>query len=293
MNNKILISMLLAAGLTTVNTLQAAEKTQRGLYLGLFGGGSTSDSSDFTQSGVAFKREPIDQHNYDLSVDVKGSSGSQTGALGGLHVGYEFSEILMCNAYSGWGLRPAVELEGYYLGTSKSGTLSNPQTELGVPVGGGDYHNIPAGDHVFKDSFNLDMGILLANSVFTFKTPWASNIFPYIGGGVGAAITSISGADSAQYGPGTPELSPYINHFNSNTNASSSSFATQAKVGIRAEILDHVSVFAEYRYLYVSATNHTFGSTVYPGIHAETTAWDSHFGSTNFHSGVLGIEYGF
>ena len=293
MKNKILISMLLAAGLTTVNNLQAAEKTQRGLYLGLFGGGSTSDSSDFTQSGVAFKREPIDQHNYDLSVDVKGSSGSQTGALGGLHVGYEFSEILMCNAYSGWGLRPAVELEGYYLGTSKSGTLSNPQTELGVPVGGGDYHNISAGDHVFKDSFNLDMGILLANSVFTFKTPWASNIFTYIGGGVGAAITSISGADSAQYGPGTPELSPYINHFNSNTNASSSSFATQAKVGIRAEILDHVSVFAEYRYLYVSATNHTFGSTVYPGIHAETSAWDSHFGSTNFHSGVLGIEYGF
>ena len=285
--------MCLAVGLTTVNTLQAAEKTQRGLYLGLFGGGSTSDSSDFTQSGVAFKRVPIDDYNYNLNVDVKGSSGSQTGALGGLHVGYEFLEIPMGNAYSGWGLRPAVELEGYYLATSKSGNLSNPQTELGVPVGVGDYHNIAAGSHVFKDSFNLDSGVLLANSVFTFKTPWANNIFPYVGGGVGAAITSVSGADSAQYGPGVPELSPYINHFNSNTNASSSSFATQAKVGVRAEILDHVAVFAEYRYLYVSATNYTFGSTVYPGIHSETSAWDSHFGSTNFHSGVLGIDYGF
>ena len=33
MNNKILISMLLAVGLTTVYTLRAAERTQRGLYL--------------------------------------------------------------------------------------------------------------------------------------------------------------------------------------------------------------------------------------------------------------------
>jgi len=285
--------MLLAVGLTAVNTLQAAERTQRGLYLGLFGGGSTSDNSDFTQSGVAFKRKPPDEHDYNLNVEVKGSSGSQTGALGGLHIGYEFLEIPMGNAYSGWGLRPAVELEGYYLGTSQSGVLSNPQTEIAVPVGGVGNYNFAAGTHVFKDSFNLDRGVLLANSVFTFKTPWATTIFPYLGAGVGAAITSISGADSAQYSPGTPELSPYINHFNSNTHASSSSFATQAKVGIRAEIWDHVAVFAEYRYLYVSATNYTFGATVYPGIHSETTAWDSHFGSTNFHSGVLGIEYGF
>ena len=110
---------------------------------------------------------------------------------------------------------------------------------------------------------------------------------------MGAAITSVSKADSAQYSPGAPELSPYINHFNSNTNASSSSFAAQAKVGIRAEIFDQISVFAEYRYLYVSATNYTFGSTVYPGIHSQTSVWDSHFSASNFHSGVLGFEYGF
>ncbi len=67
--------MLLAVGLTTENTLQATERTQKGLYLGLLGGGSTSDSSDFTQSGVAFKRAPIDTHDYNLNVDVKGSSG--------------------------------------------------------------------------------------------------------------------------------------------------------------------------------------------------------------------------
>ena len=293
MNNKILIPMLLADGLTTVNTLQATEKTQRGLYLGLFGGGSTSDSSDFAQSGVAFKRVPIDPHSYNLNVDVKGSSDNKTGALGGLHLGYEFMEIPLSSAYSEWGLRPAVELEGYYLGTSRSGMLSNPQTELGVLVGEAGNHNVDAGSHVFKDSFNLDMGVLLANSVFTFKTPWSKHIFPYIGGGVGAAITSVSKADSAQYSPGAPELSPYINHFNSNTNATSSSFATQAKVGIRAEIFDQISVFAEYRYLYVSATNYTFGSTVYPGIHSQTSVWDSHFSASNFHSGVLGFEYGF
>ena len=57
--------------------------------------------------------------------------------------------------------------------------------------------------------------------------------------------------------------------------------------------MDHLSIFAEYRYLHVSATNYTFGSTVYPTAHAETSNWDSHLGSMNFNTGIFGIEYGF
>lgn len=291
---------LFSLGTASVSSLQAAEKTSRELYLGVFGGGGVSDNNDFTQSGVAFKRTdhaPYYKENYDLYVDTKGSANRKSAAIGGLHMGYEWSEIPMGSNQSGWGLRPALELEGYYLGSSQSGNLTNSQTELGIPLDSpytGE-HNVVANSHTFADSFNIDMGVLLTNGIFTFKTPWSTKIFPYIGGGIGAAITSLSKANSVQTSnPLMPTgYEAGINHYNSNTNASSSSFATQGKAGIRAELMDHLSLFAEYRYLHVSSTNYTFGSTVYSTEHAETSNWDSRVGSMNFHTGIFGIEYGF
>jgi opacity protein-like surface antigen len=278
--NFLFFSMVL--GFLFVNLSHAAEPPQRGLYLGIFGGGSASESTDMTQSGVAFYEPP-------LNVNVQGTSQSKTGAIGGSHLGYEWSEIPMGSA-SGWGLRPAVEIEGYYLGTSQSGGLANSQAEPAA----GERALVPIGAHTFTDSSNLNMGVLLANSIFTFKTPWFKKIFPYVGGGIGGAITSISNANSAQTGTNSvgPAAEPGINHFNSNPNASSSSFATQGKIGIRAELLDHLSLFAEYRYLYIAATNYTFGSTVYSS-HVPTTNWNTHYGSMGFNTGIFGIEYGF
>ncbi|MEI6707059.1 MAG: hypothetical protein WCK96_07980 [Methylococcales bacterium] len=300
MNNKLLILALLALGAANTSSLQAAEKTSRGLYLGVFGGGGVSDNNDFTQSGVAFKRTdhaPFYKENYDLFVDTKGAANSKSAAIGGLHIGYEWSEIPMGSNQSGWGLRPALEFEGFYLGSSQSGNLTNPQTERGVPLEGSytGEHDLVPNQHTFTDSFNVDMGVLLTNGIFSFKTPWSAKIFPYIGGGIGAAITSLSKGNSVQTSnPLLPTgYEAGINHYNSNTNASSSSFAAQGKAGIRAELMDHLSIFAEYRYLHVSATNYTFGSTVYPSEHAETSNWDSHVGSMNFHTGIFGIEYGF
>lgn len=291
-NNNFLMPTLLAIGLTSVSPLQAAEHS-RGLYLGLFGGGSSSVSNDFTQSAIAYKREGDGQAhaNYDLRVDGTGTTHSKAGAVGGLHIGYEGSEIPMGNGQSGWGLRPAVEFEGYYLGTSVSGNLANPQYEPGIDL---DYpandHGIAAGEHTFKNAFNLDAGVLLINAVFTVKTPWSTKIFPYIGGGIGGAITALSEGDSTQL---TPEYEATVNHFNSNPNASSSGFAVQAKAGGRAELVDNLSVFAEYRYLNISATNYVFGQTVYPGTHSVTSNWHSHFDAMGFHSATLGIDYNF
>jgi opacity protein-like surface antigen len=293
MNKKNLVSVFFTMGLISTASLQAAEQAQRGLYLGVFGGGSVSDNNNFTQSGVAYKRVGDGQAHtdYDLLVNVKGSADSKAGAMGGLHVGYEWSEIPMGNSGSEWGLRPALELEGYYLGTSQTGNLLNPQTEPAVWHGEVEAsHSLAAGSHTFRNTFNLDMGVLLANVVFSFKTPWSNKIYPYIGGGIGAAITSISRSDSKQV---DPVAEPTINHFNSDSSASSSSFAAQGKAGIRAEIVEHLSVFAEYRYLHVTATHYTFGATVYPGVHSQTSAWNSNFGAMNFHTGVLGIEYSF
>lgn len=292
MNKKIVISAMLAAGLLSLNSAQAAEQG-RGLYLGLFGGGSISDNSKFSQSGVAYKRLGDGQASadYDLYVDVNGRTTTKVGALGGLHIGYEWTDIPMSDSASGWALRPALELEGYYLGTSKSGNLSNPQLEPAIWHGVVEKsHSIAAGSHTFQNSYKLDMGILLTNVVFNFKTPWTNKIFPYVGVGIGAAITSVSGADSRQTGP---VLEPTMNHFNANPNALNSSFAAQGKAGLRAEIVDHLSIFAEYRYLHVAGTGYSLGATVYPSIHSETSNWNSRFGAMDYHSGVLGIEYGF
>ena len=172
MNYKVLglsIALFTLSGVALADTATTpvpaiTEQAQRGLYLGIFGGGSASESTNMTQSGIAFHTPPE-------NVSVQGTSQSKTGGIGGLHLGYEWSEIPMGSA-SGWGLRPAVEIEGYYLGTSQSGGLKNPQAEPTVSIG----------HHTFTDSSNLNMGVLLANAIFTFKTPWFKKIFPYVGG---------------------------------------------------------------------------------------------------------------
>ncbi len=269
---KLIIYSCFVIGLLCNGLSHATEQTQRGLYLGIFGGGVASEKNDMTQSGVAYHETADD-------VSVQGSSESTTGAIAGSHIGYEWLDIPLGRSSSGWSLKPAVEIEGYYLGTSQKSSLSNPIAESSIPIG----------EHTFSDSSNLNMGVLLANSVFSIKMPWAKKIFPYVGGGIGGAITSMSNANSTQNGP-TAE--PGINHFNSNPNASSSSFAAQGKLGFRAEVLEHLSLFAEYRYLYVAAANYTFGSTVYSS-HVPTTNWNTHYDAMNFHTGVLGIEYGF
>ena len=273
MNKKLLIVIALAVGLSHVGLTQAAEKTHRGLYLGLFGGGAGVDDSSISQSAIAYKRQGVagEKHTYDLYVNSQGTTRSDTAALGGLHVGYEFSEIPF--GQSNWGVRPAVEFEGYYLTTSQSGNLSNPQVE---PTVGDLEHSLPAGSHTFKESLNLNMGVLLVNGLFSFKTPWSDSIFPYVGGGIGAGISTRSNVVSKQL---TPVAEPYINHFNANDSATSSSFATQGKAGIRAEIIGNLSLFAEYRFLHVTESNYSFGPTYYPNIHADTSTWSNHFGS--------------
>jgi opacity protein-like surface antigen len=298
MNKKILVPTLLSLGLMGVQNGYAEDISGRGFYVGVFGGGTVSDNNKFSQSGVAYHQEgelfqgqsAPTKESSNLLVNVLGSSASKAGAIGGIHAGYEWNELPIG---SNWGILPAVELEGYYLGSTIAGTLSNPRPEPEVLAANGTVlSNKAVGTHVFSDTFNLDTGVLLTNAVFAFKTPWSNRILPYIGGGVGAAINGFSNAQSAQLGP-APEFSPYINHFNGNPDSTTTSFATQAKAGIRAKVFDHVSVFAEYRYLFVTQSNAGFGSTVYPGVHSETSTWNVNFGSMNYHSGVFGIEYNF
>ena len=133
----------------------------------------------------------------------------------------------------------------------------------------------------------MDNAAFLTNVVLSVQTPFQA-ITPYVGGGIGAACVTISGADSLQVGP--PE--PGVNHFNSGPDSSSWGFAAQAKAGLRVPLGEVAYLFAEYRYLYVGSTTYIYGSTVYP-THVPTTDWTVHFNDMSHHLGVVGIGFRF
>jgi len=306
MNKKNLLITLITATIMTSQSIHAEDKTSRGLYIGGFGGGGTSDNDNISQSGAAYKRDEANaihgyladyDYNANLLVNVTGNSDPKTVSIGGAQIGYELSEIQM-GSNSGWGLRPAIEIEGYYLGSSMSANLSNPNPEAFAAVNSvgpnpNTHAPLAANSHTFNDTINLNMGVLLANTVFNFKTPWSNKILPYVGVGIGGAITSLSGANSTQ--TSNPQMptgyEAGINHFNSNNNASGSAFATQAIIGVRAELIDKFSIFAEYRYLHVTDSNYSFGSTEYGLDHAKTSSWSVGIDSMNYHTGVFGFQY--
>lgn len=109
---------------------------------------------------------------------------------------------------------------------------------------------------------------------------------PYIGGGIGGAVLSISNAEALQVSP----LEAGVNHYNTNTHDKDATFAGQIKVGSTFTVSQHVSIFAEYRWLYLAPSTYTFGSTVYPE-HAATSAWRVDMGSQNYNMGTAGIRY--
>jgi opacity protein-like surface antigen len=245
----------------------ASAPAGRGIYVGVFGGGGWSSLSNVTQLGTALYPESA---GGPLGVHATGSSGNRGVGLVGVQIGHEWSDA---SNESDWGLLPAVEMEGYYLTGTQRADLNNPTTRLP--------------EHEFVDTFPMDNAVFLTNLVLSLRTP-SSRLTPYIGGGIGAACVSISGADSSQVKP--PE--PGINHFNSGPSTSSWGFAAQAKVGLRIALSERVYLFTEYRYLYVGSTTDIFGSTVYP-THVPTTDWTVHFNGMSQHMAVGGICFSF
>lgn len=240
-----------------------------GFYIGVFGGGGGLSSEHVTQTGTAFFPAAS---GGPLAVHAAGNPSSNTVGIGGMHLGYEWHPCPPGRDIGVWNIIPAAEVEGYYLGVTTNGHLINPTTRLP--------------EHNFLDNFPMNTGVMLANGVFTLKTPYSNVITPYVGAGVGAAIISISGANSLQTAPAEPG----INHFNSNTSASNWTFATQAKVGFHFVLTSYCRLFAEYRYLYLSPTSYTFGATKYP-THVPTTKWNVNFNSMNYNMGAAGIEF--
>lgn len=235
----------------------------RGIYVGAFGGGGFGSSTDFTQLGTAYF---IEAQGGPLAVNARGSTDSGGVGFVGGQVGYEFSHNSL--------MLPAFELEGFYLSTgTRSGTANSPTDRLD--------------EHTFDDSFKINNAVFLANMVVSFPTSW-HGLTPYVGGGIGAARVAANGADSLQVAP--PE--PGVNHFNSDTDSEAWTFAAQIKAGARLPIGSNAYLFGEYRYLYIGATEQTYGSTVYPG-HAATSPWTVNFDATSYSlaTGGIGINF--
>jgi opacity protein-like surface antigen len=268
-----LMGSLLALASTEVNagTMGAEVLSAPGkIYFGVFGGGGSNNNFRVSQYGTAFY---VEAAGGPLAVNAFGRvHGDSTGLVGG-HVGYQWTNISPNFFNSPWSLSPAIELEGYYLGenTFTGHDINNNTTRLP--------------EHDFLVKYPTSTGVFLVNALLNLNSS-SSKFHPYLGGGIGSAVLSISGAKALQVAPAEPG----VNHFNSNSSNSDSAFAAQGKVGFSFDLTSNFSVFAEYRGLYIADTSYSFGSTVYPG-HPATSNWRIEMDSQYYNLGAVGIHY--
>ncbi|MDP0496530.1 MAG: outer membrane beta-barrel protein [Verrucomicrobiota bacterium JB024] len=267
---KYLRSLLIGVCSLAVNDCVAADtvETEAGPYIGIFGGVGSSPSTSLRQQGAVYLNPPNSFPM--LPIDANGSTDGSNGIpVAGAHIGYEWDHWEIA---PGWGLKPALELEGIYIGEhSPVGTMPVHPSFLGTQ-----YVTVP-----------ITTGVVLPNAVLVLQTPYSDKIFPYFGLGAGGAFVSISGSDSAN------PSEPGINHFNSAPDASDFAFAWQLKAGIKAEIFKNTYLFLEYRYLSIDPTSYTFGSTDYPGVHLPTTSWNVNLGRQEYNLFITGLQYKF
>jgi len=259
----LLIALICSFGASS--SLAADAASEQGAYIGLFGGLGSASSTSLRQEGGFYLPGPLNRR---VGVDANGDTGSKQVGLGGIQAGYEWKRWSF--GPSKWGLKPAVELEGMYIGKhSPVGDMPIQPRILGTQ-----YVTLP-----------MTAGVLLANAVFTFQTPYSNKVFPYLGVGAGVARVSIKGADSLN------PNEPGINHFDSDPDASDSAFAAQFKAGLKGEVAKNLFLFAEYRYLSIHSTRYTFGETLPP--HLPTDDWDVSMGRQAYNLFVAGLQYKF
>lgn len=241
------------------------------IYFGVFGGGGSSNHVSINQYGTAFFTEAV---GGPLAVNAFGHTNSRSVGIVGGHIGYQWRDIFLNASSNQASLAPAVELEGYYVGKSsfRGHDINNDTTRLP--------------EHDFLVTYPLKTGVFLANAVLNFNSVNYARWHPYVGAGIGAAVLSIANADSLQVAP----LEAGVNHYNGNPNDKVATFAAQTKVGLNFAFSEHLSVFGEYRWLYLADTNFNFGSTVYP-THAPTSSWNANLGSQSYNMGAGGIRF--
>ncbi len=239
-------------------------------YIGVFGGGGGATSDTLAQLGSAYYSSTA---GGPLAVNAFGNSSVSGAWLAGLNVGYQWSPILFNKTQSNWTLSPAIEIEGYDVGNTITAVELNNETARLT-------------EHDFHAGYPMNTGVFLVNGLLSLNHSLFNTVHPYLGVGAGTAMISITNAHSDQTAPAEPG----INHYNSDPNASTVAFAVQPKIGLHFDINQHGSIFVEYRFLYISPTDYTFGSTVYPS-HVATSSWNVKMGAMLYNFGTVGIRF--
>ncbi|MFM7027294.1 MAG: outer membrane protein [Chakrabartia sp.] len=300
-NISIKSALLVGSALLGAGTAHA-----EGLYIGAFGGIGRTDNQSVEQLGTAHKGYTHDTvyHTYDLPVDQDGNNDRKSSTVFGGQIGYEFG--------SSSSIKPAIEVEGLYLSANQEAALANPDDEVPTHIGEiidgvkstvtdpediaavQEHGTLAAGTHTFLNTSKLKVGLFMLNGVVNFDK--GGKLVPYVGAGVGMAVLHQDNAVSLQTGPGGVEQSAAageaVNHLNSRDHASDFAFAVQAKAGVQYKLSAKTSLFVEYRYINLAATEYTFGSTVYAD-HAATDAWVIKNGSMGLHNAMVGVRFGF
>lgn len=249
-------------------TTQSFAITPPTFSVSVFGGGGAPDNSHVSQYGTAYFTEAS---GGPLSVNAFGQLNSPSTSFFGAGLLYQAQDILL-NSSSHWTLTPGAELEGYYMSKSTfNGTIHNDTTRLP--------------EHDFAVSYPISRTIFLANAVISFyKTHF--RFHPYVGLGFGDAIANVKGANSTQINPAEAG----INHYNSNSSDTNSAFAGQIKLGLSYAINKYLSLFIDYRCLYLASTHFVFGSTVY-STHTETSNWQVKLKPETYNLGNVGLRF--
>ena len=267
MKLRISSSIFLLALTTTAFASAPMESASGKVYAGLFGGWGSSNNFNVSQYGTAYF---IEADGGPLAVNAFGQANSQSAPFYGVQLGYQAPAISI-NPCSPWTLGPAAELEGYSMSNrSFSADLVNNTDRLAA--------------HNFTVTYPMSRTVFLANAVLNFNNP-SIFVHPYVGFGIGGALLRVSGADSTQTTPAEA-----VNHYNANPNDNTSTFAGQFKLGLSYDINKYVSVFADYRYLYLASTQFTFGSTIAPG-HAATSSWQVNMDAQTYNLGNVGVRF--
>lgn len=237
-------------------------------YVGAYGGSGVSNHFDASHFATAYFTEA---EGGPLAVDAFGGLNRKSAPFFGVQLGYQAQEILF-SPCSKWTLGVAAELEGYYM---------NKRTFEGDLINNTD--RLP--EHDFVVSYPMKKTVFLANAVLNFNHAHFQ-LHPYIGLGIGSAIVKITDASATQISP--PEVG--VNHYNADPGDTVSTFAGQAKFGLGYDINQCISLFAEYRWLYLADTHFVLGSTIFPN-HTPTSSWQVKLDAQKYHLGNIGIRF--
>lgn len=241
-------------------SIQPPADNHGGGYVGVLGGWGSGGSTDGQQLGTAFFAEAVGGPQ---TINATGRVKTKGTPFVGVQAGYEWS--------NGSKLLPAIEVEALHLlRTEENATLAN-QNNLMIP------------EQLFSNAISTSTSVVLANAVVGLRTPY-ENVIPYVGGGIGAAYISTSGATSTQLDPAEPG----INHFNTDRDSAVLAPAAQLKAGVRMSLSDSTYLFGEYRYLYVAAHEQNFGPTV-NATHVPTSEWTVGYDGTSYSLTNVGV----